>query len=625
MTNKWKGRRTLSLLLAFAMLLTMLPPMSLPAYSTGNTEDYSQYIGYTATINPSEDIAYIEVLDVEPTDDWGSLEVLSFYTEDFSEDVVFTIDGYKVVSEETLRSLWYQVSVTSGTAEGFENGYWILQNYLGEDAYEEDTLILTKPEVEDEQPHTTNPGVYGALIGATGAWNMQHTAFQVTADPTQGVQKVLNGTEVYIDSLLIENVHWDAATMQLWLKVAAPEGQTLPTQLQQYPWVYQNTTSVYTTENWQQTSPDVLNLTLPNNGKVDMATGVAVSGLPEGASLEVQLPTVGGEALPGVYDIKIYDANGNPWQPIDEGKTVNITMPTQYEVVKVTHIIDYAGAILGREDLVFVPVADIDAATLALLGPAMDAFEAVYGNRDYVATEELGPFTAENGMFSFAANSFSIYIYFDTKNQDADNDWESYQGYKTVQAAKDALDANNAYIYQMALDGSLELAYNKTTGFLGLQLAPVDEYYKLTTYLGGDATTYISISISGILKNSKIKFTPKKVTGEDYVFISYIGTDNIASQQTIIIQIVNEVTNTEGLNGIPLYIGIDPNTTSDFPTEPTADMSSGYYWYTNGKLDMDKGVPVKYADNSNALFACNSFENSALMKTVGNVSFIIDH
>lgn len=33
MTNKWKGRRALSLLLAFAMLLTMLPPMSLPAYS----------------------------------------------------------------------------------------------------------------------------------------------------------------------------------------------------------------------------------------------------------------------------------------------------------------------------------------------------------------------------------------------------------------------------------------------------------------------------------------------------------------------------------------------------------------------------------------------------------------
>ena len=70
---------------------------------------------------------------------------------------------------------------------------------------------------------------------------------------------------------------------------------------------------------------------------------ITVAGdLPDGATLSVTVPKINGEALPNVYDIKVYDKDGNEWQPIDEGKTVTISMPVlnvqDGDLVKVYHI-----------------------------------------------------------------------------------------------------------------------------------------------------------------------------------------------------------------------------------------------------------------------------------------------
>ena len=84
------------------------------------------------------------------------------------------------------------------------------------------------------------------------------------------------------------------------------------------------------------------------------ATGVTVTAndgekLPEGASLAVTVPQIDGEALPGVFDIKILVPNAEgelvEWQPVDEGKTVTISIPVEGDVATVTHFVDYAGAI----------------------------------------------------------------------------------------------------------------------------------------------------------------------------------------------------------------------------------------------------------------------------------------
>ena len=54
-------------------------------------------------------------------------------------------------------------------------------------------------------------------------------------------------------------------------------------------------------------------------------------------------------------------------------------------------------------------------------------------------------------------------------------------------------------------------------------------------------------------------------------------------------------------------------------------MTGKFYWYQNGSVSTDKNNIVSYSDNSNSLFACNSFGKSTLKQTVGDVSAIIDY
>ena len=183
----------------------------------------------------------------------------------------------------------------------------------------------------------------------------------------------------------------------LWFRVEAAEGETLPEIFQENPWIF----AFYSGFEGEDK-----NIAL-NVRHADLLTSVYVEGAPEDTELVVEVPTLDGEALPGVFDIKMYDEDGNEWQPIDEGKTVTISIPVEGDIATVTHFVDYAGAI--HDGLTFESVADADEAVLELLKPAIDAYEEVYGNRDCVALEILEEIPIVDGVAAFEASSFSIW------------------------------------------------------------------------------------------------------------------------------------------------------------------------------------------------------------------------
>lgn len=164
------------------------------------TPEYSENIGKHAHFAWNDSIVSIDVTDEEPDENFS--EVSKAYSiSEFSTDFTLRIDGYKVVTqcgtittedqavsqngstildsilnllwgkdqgsqtntEETIeiRSLWYQVSVVTGTApEDFVDGCWILQNYLTEaDAYPVDSLVLFDAPEEPEVPDEPSVGV----------------------------------------------------------------------------------------------------------------------------------------------------------------------------------------------------------------------------------------------------------------------------------------------------------------------------------------------------------------------------------------------------------------------------------------------------------------------------------
>lgn len=475
---------------------------------------------------------------------------------------------------------------------------------------------------------------YEDNVGGTAKLNTNAMIY-ISDDPTVGLnfQNVLMPDEIaeYAD-MVFAIVDCYIGNGGYWYKLDAMDGQTLPAVLQSMPWIYQNditdmgyADALIITPPSQPSEPD--------NGFVDQATGIKVFGdLPEGAELKVTVPKLNGEELSGAFDIKIYDANGNEWQPIDEGKTVTISFPVGYDKTGLYHIVDHHNAIAGRSDLTLVPVAEIeDQGLLQLLEPAMDAYEAVYGNRDYVAIEEMEPVSAQNGMASFEVNSFSIYIPFDGSSHNAGDDWESYTGYKTVEEANAAIADGTARVYKFQIGQTFKVPFNK-----GLGQSDYTDYYNI--YYGDGInnspsinTSYVSATLTDrsgfIVYNYKnIQFEAEALTNGQYVYIRYFGGPE-SSNKYIIVQVVETIENPTEPNGVPLYVGIDPNIGNDFYKEPlTVDgMKGKFYWYLNGGLNTDKNTIKSYADNSNMLFACNSFENSILKQTDGNVSAIIDY
>ena len=397
--------RIVSLVLA---LLIVCSQLCMNVFAQEDEDAYSANIGGTAKLNAD---AYIYISD-DPTAGLGYENMLTQEKVAAYADMVFAIVDY--YSDGS--GYWYKLGATAGETLPTELAAkpWVYQNDIPDLGYYEDALIVSAPNTSIQLEEPYNTGIYSALIGSTGKLNFeQWTYLSVSDDPTIDLNDAqeLQATDLpeWNLQLVVEAVHWQEDTNALWLKVAAAEGYTLPSKLQRYPWVYQNDTSWYSEEDWQDASPDSLLLTLPNNAQIDLATGVAVSGLPEDATLEVEVPTIGGETLSDVFDIKIYDADGNEWQPIDHGQTVTISIPVSagIEYVDVSHIIDYAPAI--HDNVEYVSIDGADAAVLEILAAAIEASD----RQGYVAVDAISNILVVDGVAEFEANSFSLYLWSD--------------------------------------------------------------------------------------------------------------------------------------------------------------------------------------------------------------------
>lgn len=169
---------------------------------------------------------------------------------------------------------------------------------------------------------------------------------------------------------------------------------------------------------------------------------VTVTGdaLPEGAQVVASVPSVNGEMLSGVYDIKVLKADGTEWQPIDEGKTVTISIPVpdvqDGGFVDVLHYIDHPADINGDEEL--FSVVDAEEAALNILQPAITA----YGNGVNVAVEITENILVSGGAASIETDSFSVY----------------YPDYGTVETDS----SGNLTIEFVSIDGESDPSNEKT-------------------------------------------------------------------------------------------------------------------------------------------------------------------
>lgn len=301
------------------------------------------------------------------------------------------------------------------------------------------TLLLPVRSVENEEQgsgvtETTAEETtrFDHMIGRVATFSSDYVDFTFAADPaavTDYDQAPWTNAEAYSvydypndDGTMTDEEYWalfdEFYTLEmvitdcfvseethgaLWFKVEAAEGVTLPEIMVNNPWIFAFYSGI---EGEEQ------NIFL-NVGNTHLETGIAVDGdLPEGAEISVEIPTVDGETLPNVYDIKVLvpDENGElvEWQPIDEGKTVTVSIPVEGDIATVTHFVDYAKAI--HEGLTFESVEGASTEELELLKPAIDAYEEKFGTRDHIALEIFEEIPIVDGVATFEASSFSAYF-----------------------------------------------------------------------------------------------------------------------------------------------------------------------------------------------------------------------
>ena len=374
---------------------------------------------------------------------------------------------------------------------------------------------------------------FSSDIGKTATFNLAcgYTSFPISDSPNE-----INWTTDYqlftsdftegLEVVIVDySCYTNADSTILWYKVEAAPGYTLPEKLVTYPWVYQNYVSSL------GNGYDSLILADSGGSGEHVQNLISSSELPSGSNVafndltdSLDIPTS------RIYDIKVFNSDGAEWQPIDEGKTVTLSLPVMGvedgELVDVLHFIDYAPDINGDEHVISVEGADAE--TLALLHPAIDA----YGDGKNVAIEYIEGLVVTNGRISFETDSFSIYEIQDGSFKPAANQsGEVY--FDNSNGAKDAY-------YYASSNTDFTLFTNNVVLF-----DLVDgEFYKLN-----NAEDYIKDNVS--LTNNGIVWLRAKATFQ----IGDLPVGTVVSitfknhySNTIHIIIVEEITITYDLN-----------------------------------------------------------------------------
>ena len=279
--------------------------------------------------------------------------------------------------------------------------------------------------------------------------------------------------------------------------------------------------------------------------------------LPEGAVVSASVPNVEGlgEAK-GIFDIKVLLPDGTEWQPIDEGKTVNVTIPVadivDDRLVNVFHIIEHKDAVPNASKILGVSEAPDDIKYLLT-----DGIEACGNN--CVAVEMFANIKAKNGFVSFSTNSFSIYVY-DEENEEFDIA-SNQSGVVTI---PNISGKNGTHFSYFATEGSVFVLQPQILGY-------------------GDYTLTSDNSAGVVLENVEkegfwdyvqgnvIKVTLDNVSVGDTVTVRYYRNNLITEDDEFFvdIKIVREVTVKYDANGKTVTSGMPDPVSKIYATDGT--------------------------------------------------------
>ena len=249
--------------------------------------------------------------------------------------------------------------------------------------------------------------------------------------------------------------------------------------------------------------------------------------LPEGAIVSATVPNVEGLGEnTGIYDIKVLAPNESgemvAWQPIDYGKTVQLSIPvdTYAEYVDVFHIVEHANAIYNST------IIDITSAPNIIKEYLSDAIVAC-GSNDHIAIDVIKNVSVCNGMINIATNSFSIYEYSGGAYIEA----EDQDGYVNIPNITGTSGAVKKYY-----------ATAGTTFKLRPEFISLGNYTLVGTYSDG-----VKLSVQNYYVYKAATITVDKVNAGDVIKLYYKGIDGKICN--IEITIVREVKVTYNSNG----------------------------------------------------------------------------
>lgn len=389
-----------------------------------------------------------------------------------------------------------------------------------------------------------NPALYDEVYGYTYAY--------ITEDPTRGLNMDISHTlspEGLFDlEMVVVDTYSDG--IGYWYQVAGAEGQALPDALAAMPWVYQNdlgesaypdtllvtftepdptepsaptepSTPTEPSKPSEPDEPEIPTVSAPVLGAGGNPLGltVTVSGdaLPEGAQVVASVPAVGGEAASGVYDIKVLKADGTQWQPIDEGKTVTLSIPVpgvaDGEYVNVFHIVDHAAAMNG--DVQFEDISGASDEIKLFLKDAM----AATGMQNVIGVELRKGIQVRDGEIRIQTDSFSIYAY-----DEVNHEFDLAQDQSGVVKLENWSADDKTYSY-FATEGS---TFTLVPQFLGLgNYTLVDEYSSgvvITQGQSGWSGNVCTVTLNNVSVGDEIKiqyYKPKNLLrGEDLFYVS---------------------------------------------------------------------------------------------------------
>lgn len=146
MTRNWRGKRLLSLIMVFTMMLSALPPDASPVYSeeVDPVEDpYAGKVGCAAIFNEKDWTSFAVAEEVFPYDGSALSDEYIIGAEGIPDDFVAVITEYYV--DEANCALWYKIDAAEGKTlpEALGNRLWVFQNWTDDSGFA-DSLIFIK-------------------------------------------------------------------------------------------------------------------------------------------------------------------------------------------------------------------------------------------------------------------------------------------------------------------------------------------------------------------------------------------------------------------------------------------------------------------------------------------------